>query len=50
MIPLKQVRVYIERDADTTVSELLLDIFRVRALLDEQRRKRMAQIVESDAS
>ena len=49
MVSAEQVRVYIQRDADATVAELLLDVFHVCALLDEKTRKTVSQIVEADA-
>ena len=36
IIPRKQVRVYIKRDADATVAELLLNVFRLCALLNQE--------------
>jgi hypothetical protein len=36
MITLEEGRVYIQRDANTTVSELLLDIFRVDLSLNQE--------------
>ena len=39
MIPVKEVGVYIERDANATVPELLLDVFGIGSLLNEQRCK-----------
>jgi hypothetical protein len=35
MTSLKQVRVYIERNADATVPQLLLNIFHIGALLNQ---------------
>ena len=34
MIPVEEVGVYIERDTNATVSELLLDVFGIRSLLN----------------
>jgi hypothetical protein len=34
MVSLEQVRVYIQRDVDATVTKLLLNVFYVRVLLD----------------
>jgi hypothetical protein len=48
MVAVKQVRVYIQRNADATVTELLLDVFHVCALVDEEAGKGVAQIVEAD--
>ena len=47
MVALEQVRVYIQRNADATVTELLLDVFHVCALVDEGAGKGMSQIVEA---
>ena len=41
MVPMEEVGVYIERDANATVSELLLDVPGIRRLLNEQRFKGM---------
>lgn len=48
MVPGKVVGVYIERDANATVSELLLDVFGIRPLLDEERGKGVAQVMKGD--
>jgi hypothetical protein len=48
MVAVEQVRVYIQCDADTTVTELLLDVFHVCALVDVEAGKGVAQIVEAD--
>ena len=42
MLTMEEVGVYIQRDADATVSELLLDVLRVGLLLNQETRKRMA--------
>src|SRR4029077_8027426 len=47
MVALEQVRVYIQRNADATVTELLLDVFHVCALVDEGAGKGMSQVVEA---
>src|SRR5512146_364333 len=47
MIPVKEVGVYIEGDADATVAELLLNVFHVRPLLDEETREGMTEIVKA---
>ena len=36
MVPVEEVGVYIERDANATVSELLLDVFGIRPLLNQE--------------
>ncbi len=41
MVPVEEVGVYIERDANATVSELLLDVFRIRSLLNQETGKGM---------
>jgi hypothetical protein len=48
MVAVEQVRVYIQRDADATVTELLLDVFHIYALVDEEAGKGVSQIVEAD--
>ncbi len=48
MVPGKVVGVYIERDANATVPELLLDVFGIRPLLDEERGKGVAQVMKGD--
>jgi hypothetical protein len=48
IIPRKQVGVYIKRDTDTTVAELLLHIFRLGALLNQERGEGVAQVMEPD--
>ena len=39
MVPVEEVGVYIERDANATVSELLLDVFGIRPLLNQETSK-----------
>ncbi len=41
MVSVEEVGVYIERDANATVSELLLDVFRIRSLLNQETGKGM---------
>lgn len=36
MVPVEEVGVYIERDANATVPELLLDVFRICPLLNQE--------------
>ncbi len=36
MVPVEEVGVYIERNANATVPKLLLDIFGIRPLLDQE--------------
>jgi len=38
MVALKEVRVYIECNRNTTMTECLLDILRIRSLLDQKAR------------
>ena len=47
MVSLKEMRVYIQRDVDATVTELLLDIFYVRILLNQQAGEGVPQVMES---
>jgi hypothetical protein len=48
MITLEEGRVYIQRDANTTVSELLLDIFRVGLLLNQETGEGVPEVIEPD--
>jgi hypothetical protein len=48
MITLEEVRVYIQRDANTTVSELLLNIFRVGLLLNQETGEGVPEVMEPD--
>jgi len=48
MVSLKQMGVYIECDADTTMTKLLLDVFNVGSLLNKETRIGMATIMKSD--
>ncbi len=50
IIPRKQVGVYIKRDADTSVAELLLHIFWLCALLNQERGEGVAQVMEPDTA
>ncbi len=46
VVSLKQVRVYIECDANTTMAQLLLDVLDVCALLNQEACEGMAAIVK----
>jgi hypothetical protein len=46
MITLEEVRVYIQRDANTTVSELLLDIFGVGLSLNQETGEGVPEVME----
>jgi hypothetical protein len=46
MITLEEGRVYIQRDANTTVSELLLDLFRVGLSLNQESGKGVPEVME----
>jgi hypothetical protein len=49
MVLSEQVRVYIERDADATVAELPLNVFGIRTLLNQERRKGLSEVMEDTA-
>src|SRR5207245_502047 len=46
VVPLEQVRVDVQRDCDTTMSEGLLNILRIGPLLDQEGGEGMAQIMK----
>ncbi len=48
MVPMEEVRVYIERDANATVPELLLDVFMIGPLLNQQAGERVPKVMEAD--
>ena len=47
MIPLEEVGVYIERDANATVPELLLDVFGIGPLLNQETGECMPEVMEA---
>lgn len=48
MVASEQVGVYIQGNRNTTVPELLLDVFGVGSLLNQETRVGMSQVVEPD--
>jgi hypothetical protein len=48
MVPVEEVGVYIERDANATVPELLLDVFGICSLLNQETGERMPEVMEAD--
>ena len=47
MVSLGEMGVYIERDADATVSELLLDIFGIGSLLNKQGCESVPEVMKA---
>ena len=50
MVPLEQMRIDVQGDADTTMTKLLLDVLNIGALLNKETGISMATIVEADTS
>jgi hypothetical protein len=50
MVSLEEMRIDIERDTDTTMTKLLLDVFDVGTLLNEETGVGVAAIMEADPS